>query len=99
MTQQYGGGPPSPGPGETRNLIIAVVLSGLILFGWNFFYEAPRARQLQAERARLEQMHAERQQQSVQAGVEAGAQPGGAVNTAPTTAAPQPREQVLAASA
>lgn len=96
MTQQYGGGPPSPGPGETRNLIIAVVLSGLILLGWNLFYEVPRARQLQAERARLEQVHAERQQQAAQAGAQ---QSGSAPNTAPTIAAPQPREQVLAASA
>lgn len=44
-----------PGPADTRNVIIAVVLSAAILFGFEFFYNAPqRERQQDAERARIE---------------------------------------------
>lgn len=71
-------------------MIIAVVLSAAILFGWQFFFLAPQQRQQQAERARIEQMHREQQQA-------AGAA------TAPTTAnagpaAPVSREQALGAT-
>ena len=47
---------PSPGapqrPEETRNLLLAVAFSTLILLGWQYFYEAPRRQQ---EAARLQQ--------------------------------------------
>ena len=79
--QTSGGG---PGPGDTRNVIIAIVLSAAILFGFEFFYNAPQRQRLQAEE---------------QARIEA-TQPAADGATAPSTpAAPVEREQVLAQSA
>lgn len=43
-----------PGPNETRNLILAVVLSAAIMMGWDFFVGAPQRARLQAEQARVE---------------------------------------------
>ncbi len=49
---QYRGG---PGPDETRNVLIAIVLSLAIFFGFEFFYNGPQREKLQAqERARVE---------------------------------------------
>lgn len=47
---------PSSGPNETRNVLIAIVLSGAILFGFEFFYNGPQREKLAAERgqARVE---------------------------------------------
>jgi len=72
---QYRGG---PGPDETRNVIIAIVLSLAIFFGFEFFYNAPQRERMQAEeRARIE---AQLQEQPAAApGAEAPA------TTAPTT--------------
>lgn len=47
--------PGSPGPNDTRNIIIAVVLSGLILLGFEFFYNAPLRSRLAQERAQAEE--------------------------------------------
>lgn len=49
---QYRGG---PGPDETRNVLLAIVLSLAIFFGFEFFYNGPQRERLQAqERARIE---------------------------------------------
>jgi YidC/Oxa1 family membrane protein insertase len=48
---QHGSG---PGPGETRNVMIAIVLSVAIMAGFEFFYNGPQRAQLEAERARIE---------------------------------------------
>jgi len=84
---QYRGG---PGPNETRNVLIAIVLSLAIFFGFEFFYNAPQRERLQAqERARIE---AQIQGQPGRAQDEEGA-------GAPEPAAPATREDALAASA
>jgi YidC/Oxa1 family membrane protein insertase len=52
----------SPGPVETRNVIIAIALSLAIMLGWDYFFSAPQRREMQAERARIEaQQQAETQ--------------------------------------
>jgi len=45
--------PGGSGPNDTRNVIIAIVLSGLILLGFEFFYNAPLRQQMAAERAQV----------------------------------------------
>lgn len=85
--QTPGGG---PGPGDTRNVIIAVVLSAAILFGFEFFYNAPmRAKQLEAQQAQQAQIEATQRQQQIQNG-ETPDTPSGA---------PVEREQALSATA
>jgi YidC/Oxa1 family membrane protein insertase len=81
--------PGAPGPAETRNLIIAIVLSAAILLGFEFFYNAPRARQAAQERAHAEEVLREQQPQTQ-------AQTGDAPAPAATPAA---REDLLSASA
>jgi YidC/Oxa1 family membrane protein insertase len=55
---QYRGG---PGPDETRNVLIAIVLSLAIFFGFEFFYNAPqRARMEAQERAQIEEQTQQR---------------------------------------
>lgn len=80
-----------PGPGETRNVVIAVILSVLILLGFEYFYNAPQRQRLAAERA-----HAEEQVQPQQP-----ASAGAASETPAATAATPPaaREEVLSATA
>src|SRR5215475_9135436 len=74
----------SQDPDQTRNLIIAGILSVLILVGFEFFYNIPAQQRLQAaERAQAARQHAEQQQ--------AGAPPAPAPLLAP--------EQAVAASA
>jgi len=82
-----------PGPNETRNMLLAVVLSIGIFVGFEFLYNGPaREREMAAQRAQLEQQ--ERQ--------EAGAGVAGAPNAqteTPSRPGPVDREQELAASA
>jgi YidC/Oxa1 family membrane protein insertase len=75
------------GPNENRNLIIAALLSAAILFGFEFFYNAPMRARLEAQqRAHAAQLQAQTQTQNSQVG--APAAPG----------APQSRAQVLAST-
>ena len=68
-----------PGPNDTRNVILAIAISAAIMLGWSFFYEAPRQRDLQAERARIEAQQQTEQQQAAAAAPNAdGATPDGA---------------------
>ncbi len=57
---------PSSGPNETRNVLLAIVLSGAILFGFEFFYNGPQREKLVAER---EQSRVETQAEAPQAQV------------------------------
>lgn len=82
---QYRGG---PGPNETRNVLIAIVLSLAIFFGFEFFYNAPLRERLEAqERARVEA-------QLEQAPAESSTP-----LQAPQASTPATREETLAASA
>ncbi len=74
----------SQDPDQTRNLIIAGVLSLLILLGFEFFYNLPAQQRLAAQRA---QQAAQQHSQQVQPGAP------------PAPAAALPPEQVIAASA
>ncbi len=85
---QYRGG---PGPSETRNVIIAIVLSLAIFIGFEVFYKGPqRERMQEAERARIEAQIQEQASESTIGGTEGE-------ESAPAT--PVTREQVLSASA
>ncbi|MFT3727412.1 MAG: membrane protein insertase YidC [Terricaulis sp.] len=79
-----------PGPNENRNLIIAVLLSAAIFFGFEFFYNAPMRAKMEA------QQRAHAAQVQAQQAAQPGANPQSA-SAAP--AAPQTPAQVLAASA
>jgi YidC/Oxa1 family membrane protein insertase len=81
--------PPSRGPNENRNLIIAVVLMAAIFFGFEFFYNAPQRARMEAQ----ERAHAAQQQQAQHA------QPGAAQGGDQTASTQQTRTQVLAATA
>jgi YidC/Oxa1 family membrane protein insertase len=83
---------PGPGPVETRNVIIAIVLSIAIMLGWEFFFSGPQRAELQAERARI----IEAQQQETQLPATPNAD--GEV-VAPSTPASRDRETVLAQTA
>jgi YidC/Oxa1 family membrane protein insertase len=79
---------------DSRNLILAIVLSVLVLIGWNYFYGAP---QLQKDR----QAQTQAQSQANPAAAPGAPQPNGAVaplNAAPVVAAAQTRPEALAAS-
>jgi YidC/Oxa1 family membrane protein insertase len=79
---------------DSRNLILAIVLSVLVLIGWNYFYGAP---QLQKDR----QAQTQAQSQANPAAAPGTPQPNGAVaplNAAPVVAAAQTRPEALAAS-
>ncbi|MCL4716026.1 MAG: membrane protein insertase YidC [Hyphomonadaceae bacterium] len=74
--------PGGPGPNDTRNVIVAIVISALILLGWEFFYNAPLRRELAQEQAQAEQqVEAER--------------PAAGAETPSAAAGPRPREEVL----
>ncbi|WP_207480278.1 membrane protein insertase YidC [Arenibaculum pallidiluteum] len=74
---------------DQRNLILAIVLSILILLGFQWFYEAPRQAQQQAQQAQQQATEAPTPGASGQAAAPAGA---------PAAFAPRPRAEVLAAS-
>jgi YidC/Oxa1 family membrane protein insertase len=82
---QYRGG---PGSNETRNVIIAIVLSIGIMLGFEMLYNGPARERAQAEQ------QAARDRQSAEAQSSTIGSP-----EAPTTAEPADRERVLAASA
>jgi YidC/Oxa1 family membrane protein insertase len=79
------------GPGETRNMIIAIGLSLAILLGFEFFYNAPQRARLQAERAQAEEQL--REQQASQTPATAGGD-----TPAPASSGPVSREQALGAA-
>src|SRR3954467_12888451 len=81
---------------DKKNLIITIILSALIMVGWQYFYEMPRLKQQQA----IQTQQAAQQKVEQQAAQSA---PSGAPSTAPAgagTAAPalKSREEALAQS-
>jgi YidC/Oxa1 family membrane protein insertase len=79
-----------PGPDETRNVLIAIILSVAIFFGFEFFYNAPHRAHLQAqEQARVETQTEQASQSTV----------GGVAGETNAPAAPATREAAIAASA
>ncbi|MFZ0672577.1 MAG: membrane protein insertase YidC [Pseudolabrys sp.] len=87
---------------DNKNTILAIVLSALVLIGWQFFFAMPQ------EKARQEQLQAQQQKQGAPAPSQPGqtppapAQPGTpqipGQAAAPTAAAPVNRAAALAAS-
>ncbi|MBY0565269.1 MAG: membrane protein insertase YidC [Hyphomonadaceae bacterium] len=80
--------PGGPSPVDTRNVILAIVLSMAIFFGFEFFFNGPAREQLQRERAEASEQIAGSQTAS-----------GGADAAETAPAGPAPREQLLAQSA
>jgi YidC/Oxa1 family membrane protein insertase len=79
------------GPGETRNMIIAIALSLAIMLGFEFFYNGPQRERLQAERAQVEEQL--RQEQATQAPTTEGGEA-----AAPAQTGRVAREQALGAA-
>jgi YidC/Oxa1 family membrane protein insertase len=83
---------------DQRNLILAIVLSILILLGFQYFYEAPRVEaQRQAEQARQQTTEAVAPAPGTTA-TAPGAIPGAIPGQAAAPAGPRPRAEVLAAT-
>ncbi len=87
-------------PDQQKNLILAIVLSMAVVFGWQYFYAGPKMKE---EQDRLKRQQAEVQQTQKTApaaqGVVPGVTPGQpAVPGAPVTAATKTRQQALAGS-
>jgi YidC/Oxa1 family membrane protein insertase len=80
--------PGGPGPGETRNVIIALALSAAIFLGFDLFYNAPNRAKMQAERAQAEETLRQQQAQQQSAATQ---QPDASQQQAPAAAAPAPR--------
>jgi YidC/Oxa1 family membrane protein insertase len=74
---------------DSRNLILAIVLSVLVLIGWNYFYGAP---QMQKDRQAQTQAQGNSASPAAQSG--AAAQ----LNPSPVAAPPESRAEALAAS-
>jgi YidC/Oxa1 family membrane protein insertase len=80
------------GPSETRNMIIAVVLSLAILLGFEFLFNGPQRARLEAEqRAQAEEVL--REQQTAQTPTAEGGE-----SPAPASTGPVSREQALGAA-
>ncbi|MGD9966562.1 MAG: membrane protein insertase YidC [Hyphomonadaceae bacterium] len=79
------------GPGETRNMIIAIALSLAIMLGFEFFYNGPQRERLQAERAQVEEQL--RQDQAAQAPANVDGE-----TPAPAQSGQMTREQALGAA-
>jgi len=79
---------------DSRNLILAIALSVLVLIGWQYFFAAP---QLQKDRAAQQQTQTQTQAQTTPAPAVGGA-PALAPPGAPAQAAPKTRADALAAS-
>lgn len=62
-------------PGDQKNMLLAIVLSVLVLLGWQYFYASP-----QVDQERQRQVAIEEQRKNGQPGVE---QPGGAAPSIP----------------
>jgi YidC/Oxa1 family membrane protein insertase len=76
---------------DNKNFILAIILSSLVIFGWQFFYAAP-----QVEEQRKAQ---EQSQQQSQAPERPGVTPQpGVMPQAPGSASVSPRERVIEAS-
>ncbi len=83
---------------DSRNLILAIALSVLVLIGWQYFFAAP---QLQKDRAAQQQAQTQTQAQTDAAPGAAptvGGAPALAPPGAPAQAAPKTRAEALAAS-
>jgi YidC/Oxa1 family membrane protein insertase len=85
---QYSGGQGGPGPNETRNVVIAIVLSIAIFLGFEVFYNGPQRERLAAE-----------QRGAVEQQIEGGTAETESAAQAPSTSVPVQREQALSATA
>jgi YidC/Oxa1 family membrane protein insertase len=80
------------GPNETRNVIVAIVLSIGIFVGFDFFYAGPARERAQAERAQAEQAQDAERTSEAQSGTIGAPEP-------LSSTEPVQREQVLASTA
>jgi YidC/Oxa1 family membrane protein insertase len=78
---------------DNKNFIIAIILSSLIIFGWQYFYAAP-----QLEEQRQTQEQAQQQQSEAPAQPKATQQPGVVPQPPGSAPAAQPDEQIAAAT-
>ena len=89
---------------DKKNLIITIVLSALIMVGWQYFYEMPRLKEHQAQQEAAAQLAKEQaaQQQQAAPSADSGAAPGAAPSAAPSAGGIAPtktRDEALAGSA
>ena len=89
---------------NNRNMLLAILLSGLVLIGWHFFYAGPKLQEAQERERRLAAQKTAQSQttapNSAGTAVAPGAQPGGAVmpsGSPPVPGAAAPGGTVMAA--
>ncbi|MBX3429327.1 MAG: membrane protein insertase YidC [Hyphomonadaceae bacterium] len=87
--QNPGGG---MGPNETRNVILAIVLSATIFLGFEFFYNGP-ARERMAEQQRAQVELQQQQQQPSAASTDSAESP--SAPSAPSASGPVPRAEAI----
>jgi YidC/Oxa1 family membrane protein insertase len=80
---------------DNKNFILAIVLSMLIIFGWQYFYAAPLQEKLATQQTQTGQAQTG-QAQTGQAGTTGQTAAGGAVPGSIAASAPVTREQALA---
>src|ERR1700743_340900 len=81
---------------ENRNTILAVILSGLVLIGWQYFYNLPQMEKRKAaEQAQSELVKPAQQAQSQQEAAQGGSTPSTPTPAAQTPAAAQANAPVV----
>ena len=58
---------------ENRNLLLAILLSAVVIFGWQYFVAAPQMKTEHAKQAQLAQQEKAQPRQAAAAGCGAGA--------------------------
>jgi YidC/Oxa1 family membrane protein insertase len=72
---------------DNRNTILAVILSGLVLIAWQYFYNVPQMEKQRAEAQKQAELQKPTQQATPGAGTQQGATPQPGASPSPNTAA------------
>ena len=86
---------------DKKNLIITIVLSALILFGWQYFYEMPRLKhqqEIQQQQAAQQKVEQQQAAQNPPSGATTSGTSGSAAPSAGVTAPTKSRDEALAQS-
>ena len=87
---------------DNRNTILAVILSGLVLLGWQYFFNIPQMEKQRAAQLAQSQMAKPAQDAANTAAPQTGAAPSPSANAPaanqPSSAAPVSRDTAIAAA-
>src|SRR5215469_6824623 len=84
---------------DNRNMILAVILSGIILLAWQYFYLGPQTERQRAQQQQQAELQKSQPKPDTTSPSSAPPQPGSAApSPAASSAAPVSRDQALAES-